>query len=244
MPETVKHNNGPAAKAGAGPRTLSIDIGGTGVKALILGPDGKAVTERARIQTPRPATPEAILNAIGELIKLGDYDRISVGFPGVILDGVTKTAHNLHQDWKGFHLVEALEKRTKRPVRAMNDAGMQGYGVIEGHGVELAITLGTGFGFALFNEGVYVPNIEMGHHVFKKDKTYEDYLGSAAFEQSTKEKWNDHVLQAVKQLDSVWNPRQIYIGGGNSKHITIALPKNVKVVPNLSGLLGGFVLWK
>src|SRR5437660_10353749 len=116
-------------------RTLAIDIGGTGLKALILGPDGSALTDRARVETPRPARPRAILDALWQLIApLGAFDRVSVGFPGVVEDGVTKSAPNLHEDWHGFALGEAIGTYTKRPTRVLNDAGVQGFGVIEGKG--------------------------------------------------------------------------------------------------------------
>ena len=245
QPEPTKPTRGAPAKAGAGLRTLCIDIGGTGLKALILGPDGKPLTDRARIETPHPATPEAVLTAILQLIKpLGQFDRVSVGFPGVVVDGVTQRAPNLDEAWHGFDLARALAQRTGRPARALNDAGVQGYAAVEGRGVEIVLTLGTGLGFALFHEGEYVPNIELGHHPFKKDRTYEDYLGAGALEKSGKEKWSEHVLEAIRQVDIVFNPRQIYLGGGNAKHIQIPLPAHVKMIENISGLLGGHMLWR
>jgi len=85
--------------------TLAIDIGGTGIKALVLGPTGEVVKDRVRLETPRPATPEAVLATITTLVaQLGAFDRISVGFPGVVIDGVTMTAPNLHESWHGVPL--------------------------------------------------------------------------------------------------------------------------------------------
>jgi polyphosphate glucokinase len=243
MPEPIKR--GPVAPAGASPRTLSIDIGGTGLKALLLGPGGKQLTDRARVETPRPATPTALLSAIFDLIQpLGHFDRVSVGFPGVVVDGVTRSAPNLHDDWRGFDLAKALARRTGRPARVLNDAGVQGYAVVEGRGVEIVLTLGTGFGFGLFHEGVYVPNLELAHHPFKKDRTYEDYLGARGLEKNGKEKWSEHVVQAIRQIDAVFNPRRMYLGGGNAKHMRATLPGNVKTIDNVSGLLGGHMLWR
>src|SRR6516164_5382523 len=96
-------------EARAAIRTLSIDIGGTGLKALILNPDGEPLTDRVRVETPRPAKPRNVLRAIFELIEpLGEFDRASVGFPGVVVDGVTRTAPNLHDDWRGFDLAAAF----------------------------------------------------------------------------------------------------------------------------------------
>jgi polyphosphate glucokinase len=235
----------PSEAHAAGPRTLAIDIGGTGLKALLLGPDGTALTERKRVETPKPATPKAVLGALVKLMKsLGAFDRVSVGFPGVVQDGVTKTAPNLHPGWADFDLAGALSKATRRPVRVLNDAGVQGFGVIEGRGVEMVLTLGTGMGCALYVDGKYVPNLELAHHPFRHGKTYEDYVGAAALERVGRKKWNKHVQQVVEQILPIWNPRKLYLGGGNARLIDLPLPKNVKVTENIAGLLGGSALWK
>src|SRR5947208_5702702 len=166
----------PAVQASAKPRphavrTLAIDIGGTGIKALILSATGKPLTERSRVKTPRPATPQAVINAIVEMAKQqGEFDRVSVGFPGVVRRGVTVTAPNLNGKWGGFHLADALSKKLGVPVRVANDADVHGLGVIAGDSVELVITLGTGFGSGLFLDGKLVPNLELGHDPFQKDK--------------------------------------------------------------------------
>ncbi|HEX8536038.1 MAG TPA: ROK family protein, partial [Cystobacter sp.] len=229
----------------SGPRTLAIDIGGSGLKALVLGPDGKALDERRRVKTPTPATPKAVMRALEKLIKpLGDFERVSVGFPGVVEEGVTKSAPNLHPDWAGFNLAEALHQLTKRPVRVLNDAGVQGFGVIEGKGLEMVLTLGTGMGCALYIDGKYVPNLELAHHPFHGSKTYEDYVGQAALERVGKKKWNKHVERVLQQIQPIWNPRKIYVGGGNARLLDIPLPANVKITENIAGLLGGFALWK
>jgi polyphosphate glucokinase len=225
-------------------RTLCIDIGGTGLKALIVDVKGRPLTERARVETPRPATPAAV---IGELVKLvkdvGKYDRVSVGFPGVVVEGVVRSAPNLDGKWAGVPLADQLAKKLGRKVRALNDAGVQGYGVIEGLGVEMVITLGTGMGCALYLDGRYVPNLELAHHPFKNGKTYEQYVGARALDKVGKKDWNKRVGKILRQIDPIWNPRRIYIGGGNAKHRKIALPTHVRVTSNVAGLLGGIALW-
>jgi polyphosphate glucokinase len=225
-------------------RTLAIDIGGTGLKALVLGHDGHPLTERARVETPRPATPRALIPAIGKLVEpLGGFDRISVGFPGVVVDGVTLTAPNLHRQWRGFDLAKAVADQLGRPVRVLNDAGIQGYGVIAGKGVEMVLTLGTGLGCAVYLDGNYVPNLELAHHPFGNGKTYEEFVSARALARIGKKKWNHRIEKVVAQVLPVWNPRHLYLGGGNAKHLTIALPANVSITPNIAGLLGGIVLW-
>ena len=234
-----------AATSPSNLRTLAIDIGGTGLKALVLSADGKALTERARIETPRPATPSALVPAIVKLVEpLGAFDRISIGFPGVVVDGVTLTAPNLHKQWRGFDLAGAMTERLHRPVRVLNDAGVQGYGVIEGRGVEMVLTLGTGLGCALYHDGRYVPNLELAHHPFRGDKTYEDYVGAKALRRVGKKKWNRRVVKAVRVIDGLVLPDAILIGGGNAKHITEDLGPKVRLVDNTTGLLGGIKLWQ
>ena len=233
-----------AATAASNLRTLAIDIGGTGLKALVLDGQGAALTDRARVATPRPATPEAVLPALWKLVEpLGAFDRISVGFPGVVVDGVTLTAPNLHELWRGFDLGRAVRERLGRPVRVLNDAGVQGYGVIEGRGVEMVLTFGTGLGCAVYLDGHYVPNLELAHHPFGNGKTYEDYVSAEVLDRIGKKKWNRRVAKVIAQIEPVWNPRRLYLGGGNAKHIAIELAAHITITPNIAGLMGGIVLW-
>ena len=226
-------------------RTLAIDIGGTGIKAVVLSKTGKLLTERIRVKTPRPATPAAVINAIVELAQQqGEFDRVSVGFPGVVRRGVTVTAPNLNGKWGGFPLADILSKKLGKPVRVANDADVQGFGAIAGHGVELVITLGTGFGSGLFTDGKLVPNLELGHHPFQKGKTYEELLGDAVLKKVGKKKWNKRLVRAIQTLDRTFNYDRLYIGGGNAERITVKLPENVKIVSNVAGLLGGLALWR
>lgn len=226
-------------------RTLSIDIGGTGIKAITLDLAGSALTERTRIETPSPATPEAVLAVIDELIKIqNEFDRVSVGFPGVVKDGVIKTAPNLDPSWEDFALALEVERRLGRPARVLNDAAVQGLGVVEGLGFEVVITLGTGLGCAVYIEGRAV-GLELAHHPFRKGDTYEERLGNAARKSAGNKQWNKEVRRAIAQLDALFNYRKLYIGGGNTKHLDPSeLPLNVAVVDNLAGLLGGIRLWR
>ena len=226
-------------------RTLTVDIGGSGIKVMVLDTSGNPLTERARQETPEPAKPEPVLEAIADLAaRQGEFDRVSVGFPGVIRGGVTETAANLDSDWIGFDLGTVLSKRLGKPVRVLNDADMQGLGAISRQGVELVITLGTGFGSALFVEGLLVPNLELGHHQFRKGETYEQQLGRAVLEEVGSNKWNSRLEKAIASLQHLFNYDYLYIGGGEAKRVTIELPSNVNIVPNTSGLLGGIALWR
>ncbi|MCY7322799.1 MAG: ROK family protein [Phormidesmis sp. CAN_BIN36] len=226
-------------------KTLAIDIGGSGIKTLVLDESGQPQTERSRTETPQPAKPDLMINAIVSLAnQQGEFDRASAGFPGVVRAGITETAANLDPDWIGFNLEKALSDRFKKPVRVVNDADMQGMGAVSGHGVELVITLGTGFGSALFLDGKLVPNLEMGHHEFRNEETYEQQLGRATLDRVGQKKWNRRLEKAIESLRKLFNYDRLYIGGGNTDKIMIELPPNVKIVPNISGLLGGIALWQ
>ena len=226
------------------PLTLAIDIGGSKIKMLVLNASGEPVTERTRCETPRPAVPAGILKAIeSQLGQHGDFDRISIGFPGVVIDGVTINAANLDEEWQGFNLAKAVRDMAFVPVRVANDADIQGYGAIRGHGVELVVTLGTGFGSSLFVDGQLVPNLELGHHIFEHDLTYEQRLGQAARKESGNKEWRARLKRAINQLEALFNPTTIYIGGGNAKKIKSELPANVETSENIAGILGGIKLW-
>lgn len=226
------------------PRTLAIDVGGAGIKAITLDGKGKAITKRSRIPTPRAATPKAVLGVIAKLASLqGRFDRVSVGFPGVVKRGVVYTAANLGKGWDDYPFEKALTKRLGHPVRLANDADIQGLGCVSGHGLELVITLGTGFGSVLFTDGRRI-HMEIAHHPLRKGRTYEDELGEAALRKKGRKKWNKHLAEAIEDLKNTFNYDRLYIGGGNTKFIGLKLPPSVKIVSNLEGLLGGIALWR
>jgi len=225
--------------------TLAIDIGGTGIKAMLLDASGKGLTDSVRMLTPRPATPQAVVKVINTLSKRhAGFDRASVGFPGVVRKGIVETAPNLHPSWRGVALDELLSSSLQVPVRVANDVDVQGFGAIHGKGVELVITLGTGLGSALFVEGRLAPNLEVAHHPFRKGKTYEECLGFAALRKAGRKRWNKRLRLAIYELEKLFNYDCLFIGGGNAHKIEGSLPPNVKVVPNVAGLLGGIALWK
>ncbi len=227
-----------------GPLTLSIDVGGSGVKMMILDAAGEPLTDRLRRKTPDQPTPALVIREIVSMAaEIGAFDRVSVGFPGVVVDGITHTAVNLHNDWAGFDLRGALVEQLGKDVRVANDADVQGLGVIEGIGVELVLTLGTGIGSALFTNGKLVPNLELGHHPFERNKTYEERMGDEELRKKGKDTWNERLQRAIPILDRVFNYRVLYLGGGNARKINFELPENVRTVPNVAGILGGIRLW-
>jgi len=223
-------------------RTLCIDIGGTGVKGIVYDPTGAPLSERIRIETPRPATPAAVLVTIEQIAsKVGDFDRVGAGFPGVVVDDITLTAPNLDEGWDGFRLGDALMSRFGKPVRIANDADVQGLAVIQGRGVEMVLTLGTGLGSGLYVDGHLVPNLELAHHPFGKHRgeSYEDRVDEATRKEIGLKRWARRVLEVIEQIQPIFNPRRLYLGGGNAKRLDRAkLPENVTVVDNVAGLMG------
>ena len=130
-----------AAPESKGPLTLAIDIGGTGIKSAVLDMDHKPTSEFRRLPTPHPATPKTIIETIAKLAEQeGPFERIACGFPGVIKNGVIYTAANLSPKCIGVNFAAELEKKFGKPARVANDAAVQGYAAVEGHGLELAIT--------------------------------------------------------------------------------------------------------
>lgn len=227
-------------------RTLAIDIGGTGLKAALLDEQGKLLMERVRVPTPKPAPPTVLVEALVGLVKpLAPFDRVSAGFPGVVREGKVLTApHFGNELWRGFPLAAALEKRLGKPARVLNDADVQGYGAVSGRGLELVLTFGTGLGSALFRDGELMPHMEFAQFPFRKHPTFNDYVGNAAYEDCGKKKWNKRVARVIDAFRTLFNFDALYLGGGNARHITLDLPRDVRLISNLDGLTGGAKLWR
>jgi polyphosphate glucokinase len=217
-------------------KTLAIDVGGSHLKASVLNEDGRLTVDRVRVATPVGAKPDKIVATLAELVEpLPPFDRISVGFPGVVRKGTVLTAPNLGNDDCA---------KLGKPVKVLNDAEMQGMAVIKGHGMEIVITLGTGFGTALFMDGRRAPHLELSHHPFRKGETYDEHLGNAARKRVGNKKWNKRVRKAIKTLRVLANFDHLYIGGGNAKKISIDLDPDVTLVSNEAGIEGGLAAWR
>lgn len=242
-----------------GPRTLAIDVGGSGLKATVLSPEGEMLSERARRETPYPCTPPVLLDELTELAATQpEYDRVSVGFPGAIRRGrvrevpaFSRRGPGLEPDaklvalWTGFELESALGERFTKPVRVANDADVQGCAVINGQGMELVVTLGTGIGCAVFFDGALLPHMELSHGRFGEGHSIEVACGDHQRHEIGKEKWRARVLDALDALEAMVLPDHLYVGGGNAKRLDPdTLGPNRTLVPNISGLLGGIALWE
>lgn len=220
----------------SGRRTLVVDVGGSGIKATVLNDLAKPVSERVRRESPASGLPGAVMDIMIALAtELEPFDRVSVGFPGVVINGIVKQAPNLAKEWKGFNIAEVLQARFQKTVRVANDADVQGFGAIAGTGVELVVTLGTGCGTSLFTDGRLVPNLEIGR----------DKLRNSQLQKVGKKRWNRRLLKFVERLEEIFHFSKLYIGGGNSKEVDVSLlPPNVTIISNLNGLVGGIALWR
>lgn len=239
-------------------RTLAIDVGGSGLKAAVLDAAGALISDRVRVPTPYPCPPERLVGTLSALVApLPSYGRISVGFPGMVRTGRVLTAPSLSRvagpgskvssrlrhAWAGVDLAGALEEALGAPTRVVNDAEMQGAAVVRGQGLELVVTLGTGCGTGVFLDGRLAPHLELSQHPFRKGRTYDEVLGEAARKRVGNARWNQQVARAVRTLDVLLRFDRLYLGGGNSRRVTLTLGPNVEVIENIAGILGGVRLW-
>jgi polyphosphate glucokinase len=240
---SAKRGKRPAATGR--PRTLAIDIGGTHIKASVLDPKGKMLASEVEEPTPHPTTPRALLGTVARLTdQLPPFERISAGFPGYVKRNVVFTAPNLGTEhWRNFHLAEALTARFGKPARILNDADVQGLGVISGKGLECVLTLGTGIGSSFFYNGRLLPHLELGQHPLLNGATYDRYIGDAVRRGKGRKKWNERLKKALVIVATLVNYDTLYLGGGNARRIDFKLPPHVKLASNVNGITGGIHLW-
>jgi polyphosphate glucokinase len=226
-------------------KILSIDIGGSRIKAVLLDVEGKVLIEYQRLDTPHPATPERVMETIARLTQgFPGYTRASVGFPGYVKKGIVHTAPNLGSEyWHEEDLAQHLIDLLIHPIRVVNDADLQGLGIAKGKGLEMVITLGTGFGTSLLMDGALLPHLELAHHPFSKDREYDEYIGNRGFLEAGPEKWNRRLQRVIETLKTVFNYDHLFISGGNAKKIEFPLDDNITIATNLDGIKGGAKLW-
>ncbi len=229
----------------SGIKILVFDIGGSTIKATVLNEDGDLLQEYRKLDTPNPGSPQKVLEQIKKLASgFEDFDKISVGFPGYVKKGIVSTAPNLGTElWKNINLNKLISDALKKPVRIANDADLQGLGVVSQEGLEMVLTLGTGFGTALLMDGNLLPHLELAHLPVTKKKTYDEYVGDDALEDKGLKKWNDRMEKIICNLKTVFNYDRLYIGGGNADKLDFKLDENIALVKNRDGIKGGARLW-
>jgi polyphosphate glucokinase len=234
-----------ARRSSAIKHILSIDIGGTGLKAALVGRDGKINGEHVRMKTPHHCAPRKMVTTLAGLVKgLEAYDRVSIGFPGYVRDGKVFTAPHLGTDkWAGFELAKAMAKKLGKPTRLHNDADVQGLGVIKGKGLELVCTLGTGLGTSWFRDGELMPHMDLAHMAIHRHDDFDKYIGDRTLKKIGRREWRKRAKKLIAMLEKVFFYDHLYLGGGNSRHINFRLPSNVSIVSNDGGLEGGAFVW-
>jgi polyphosphate glucokinase len=249
----------PVEGAPEGPFTLAIDVGGMGLKASVLDRIGRIVADRVRVPTRYPLAPQAFVDTLYELSRpLPAYDRVSVGFPGVVRAGRIRTAphfvtikgpgsavsQDLLEAWTNFDAAGALTSRLGKPTRIANDADLQGLAVITGKGLEFVVTLGTGVGSGLFLDGALAPHLELAQAPFRKGETYNEQIGEEALEAIGVKTWRKRVILALQSFKVLLNFDTCYIGGGNARHLKGHIEPPYVLVDNVAGILGGIKLWE
>ena len=224
---------------------LAIDIGGSHIKGTVLDSEGGQQTEYKKFVTPPNVTATGVIDIIQQLVKdMPGFEKVSVGFPGYVRNGVVYTAPNLFtNNWKEVPLGQLMSNALQKPVRLVNDADQLGLGVVSGKGFELAVTLGTGFGTAVIFDGELLPHLEIAHHPITKGRDYDVYIGAKALEDEGKKKWNQRMSKVLKVLKTVFNYDRLYIGGGSVGKLEIPLEPNIHIFSNLDGIKGGARLW-
>jgi polyphosphate glucokinase len=219
--------------ASAAPKTLVIDVGGTHVKMLATG-----MKEPIRFESGPKMTADKMVTQVKAATKDIPYDRISLGYPGPIINGhPLREPHNLGGGWRAINFAKAFGC----PVKVINDASMQALGSYEG-GSMLFLGLGTGLGSAMIVDGILQP-MELAHLEYKHGKTYEDYLGLRGLEHLGKKKWRKCVAKIVKQLKASLEADYVVIGGGNCKKLKTS-PPGARPGKNENAFVGGFRLWE
>lgn len=238
---------------------LGIDVGGSGIKGTIVNTKtGEFVTERHRIKTPQPATPEVIAETIREIVDHYNWKgKVGCGFPAVIQNGIIKTAANIDQSCIGVNANKLFSKVTKCPVNVFNDADAAGFAELNFgggknfKGLAIFLTIGTGIGSAIFNQGKLIPNSELGHIYMKKGLKGEKFASDAVRkkEDLSWDEWVKRFNEYLQYLEKLFYPDLFIIGGGTSKKFEkfeSSLSLNTPVQPaqllNNAGIIGAALL--
>jgi polyphosphate glucokinase len=242
--------------------TLTVDCGGTGIKASVLDKSGKVLIDFPYLKTPYPLSPSKLIGIIQDFVKADlRIKRVTVGLPGMIRNGkVVVIPHyinangprsavdpNLKKAWYGFDMQSILQKRLKIPSLVLNDAELHAAAVIEGKGLETVLTFGTGLGSAIFSDGNLAPHLEISHATIRYGKSIDTWIGEQARRRMGNQLWSRRVKSLIQELYPmiIWD--KLYIGGGNAQRISKSALKSfdykVKIIPNSAGVTGGVKAW-
>ncbi len=239
---------------------LAIDIGATNVKFCHVDRDGELLEGSRRRPTPYPCSPSRLIEMLAERILASDCPRVGVGFPGEFRDGhvvrpgnlsrpggvTTEKDPVLDEQWRGFGLQAALHDATQRDVRVVNDATLAALGSIDGEGVELVLTLGTGLGLALSIDGVMKKVRDVGAEVFIDGKTYDQSVGERV-RSLDEDRWGELLVLAVGNFAKEFGAVKVHLAGGNARRVVPTLfselPFEVVIDGNQASLRGAAKLF-
>jgi polyphosphate glucokinase len=242
--------------------TLTVDCGGTGIKASVLDKGGKVLIDFPYLKTPYPLSPSKPISIIDEFVKADNrIKRVTLGLPGMIRGGkVIVIPHyvnasgprgvvdpHLKKAWYGFDMQSMLKKKIKLPTLVLNDAEVHAAAVIAGKGLETVLTFGTGLGSAIFSDGVIAPHLEISHATIRYGKSIDSWIGEQARRRLGNQLWSRRVKSLIQELYPmiIWD--KLYIGGGNAQRISKSALKSfdykVKIIPNSAGVTGGVKAW-
>lgn len=243
--------------------TLVIDCGGGGIKAAVLDESGTMRTQPVRVPTPYPLSTQLFVKTLVKLAReFPTVDQASVGIPGMIRHGVVITTPHyvtargprsridpeLVRQWHGFDARTALAEGLGVPTIVVNDAELHAAGLVTGQGLELVLTLGTGLGCAIFDGGRLAPHLEMSQAPVRWGLSYDTYIGEHERRRLGDSFWSRRVVRVIDGLRPVFLWDRLYLGGGNSRHITASqvarLGDETIIVPNTAAMLGGARIWQ
>ena len=242
--------------------TLSIDCGGLSIKASVLDEDGTMHAPAVAVPTPYPLSPAKLIEVFQEIAaQLPAFDRITVGFPGMVRHGVvvhtphyinvkgprTRVDPELYTAWTGLDFRSLVEKNLSHPTLMLNDAEVHGAGVVAGSGFEVVLTLGTGLGCAVFDGGKLAPHIELSHAPIRRSMNYDTWIGEHERRRLGDSFWSRRIRSMISDLRPDFHWDRLYLGGGNARRIKpndlAALGDDVVIVPNAAGIVGGVRAW-
>jgi polyphosphate glucokinase len=245
-----------------GPFTACVDVGATSLKAALVDTEGTLASERAKVRTTWPMTPQKLVEEVARLVvRLPSADRLALGFPGVIRDGVVLSGSNLERAggpgtprtkelasaWRGFDLQRRLSATFEIEARVANDADVAALACSTGKGLELTVALGTGFGTGLTLEGILLPHVEYSQLRWSRRQTFDDVLGEHARKRDGEEKWHDRVIGALHLVHEVLGFDSLHLAGGNAPRIHRDDLGELQPITTVSqtrpGILGGYHLY-
>ncbi|MDJ0342711.1 ROK family protein [Streptomyces sp. H10-C2] len=238
---------------------FGVDIGGTGIKGAPVDLErGDLTGVRCKVSTPHPATPEAVLDGVQQVVEhFGWSGPVGVTFPGVVVDGVTRTAANVDSDWIGKDARAMIGERLGMPVELVNDADAAGiaemaFGAGRGHvGTVILLTLGTGIGSAVFVDGRLLPNTELGHlELNGHDAETRASVKAREEDDLSWEHWAHRLSKYLAHVEMLFSPDLFVIGGGVSRKADKFLPLiegvSADIVPaglqNNAGIVGAAMI--